>query len=242
MNDFRCLRVCSLALTVVLTTMTAVIPIRAAHGRDWTLLSSSVDAGMLASWGAAAKLYGEGEVHEGEGEAHEGEGEPAEGEAGEGEGEKPPWLEDVPWCTYLGILGVILMALGIIWVAEGPPSPCFVATVAFGSPLAVHIGIFRVFRDEVLLQTVLGTAFVDGYYRAGPYLAGFMSDRPWTVSIARAVLTPVAYAMTLVWLAPGLWIPGILLAFLLVFLPVLLCYILKRRGVTALHTGGNRRA
>ena len=74
------------------------------------------------------------------------------------------------------------------------PRPCFIATAAYGSDCAAELAALRRFRDEVLLQTALGTAFVDMYYRASPPLAETVARRPVLGAFVRAVLTPVSHA------------------------------------------------
>jgi hypothetical protein len=80
-------------------------------------------------------------------------------------------------------------------------SPCFVATAAYGSPLAREIGVLRAFRDRHLLQSALGRAFVRSYYTAGPTLAELIRERPWLRAAARGLLAPVV-ALIAWWEAP----------------------------------------
>lgn len=58
-------------------------------------------------------------------------------------------------------------------VIIGKPSSgaCFIATAVFGSPFATEVVVFRQFRDEVLLRSKIGTAFVLLYYRVAPPLS-----------------------------------------------------------------------
>ena len=74
-------------------------------------------------------------------------------------------------------------------------SPCFVATAAYGSPLADEIGVFRRFRDRHLMTNELGRALVDAYYDYGPHAAEVVEANPAMAWIARAVLTPLAALM-----------------------------------------------
>ena len=71
-------------------------------------------------------------------------------------------------------------------------SPCFVATAAYGSPLAAEVGTFRRFRDRHLMNNALGRALVDVYYEHGPQAAEALEQHPWLKSAARAFLTPLA--------------------------------------------------
>lgn len=50
-------------------------------------------------------------------------------------------------------------------------SACFVATAAFGSPLAKELDFLRYWRDEYLRQSYVGNMFIKAYYKVGPYLA-----------------------------------------------------------------------
>ncbi len=73
--------------------------------------------------------------------------------------------------------------------------PCFVATAAYGSPLADEIWALRRFRDRYLMTNRAGRAFVDVYYAAGPYAADFIAEHPWLRTTTRIFLTPlVAFA------------------------------------------------
>ena len=70
-------------------------------------------------------------------------------------------------------------------------TPCFVATAAYGSPLAEQISVLRALRDRHLANHALGRAFIDFYYAVGPALAEPVREHPWLASMVRAVLTPV---------------------------------------------------
>jgi hypothetical protein len=70
-------------------------------------------------------------------------------------------------------------------------SPCFVATAAFGDPLAERVGVLRRLRDRQLASNGVGRAIVSAYYAVGPQLAGLIRNHESLRSLARAVLTPV---------------------------------------------------
>jgi hypothetical protein len=80
-----------------------------------------------------------------------------------------------------------------------PPSTprpgCFIATAAYGTPLAEQIQILREFRDEYLLTNPLSQAFVDFYYKVSPPIAEFITEHPSLKPIVRAALLP-AVAMS----------------------------------------------
>jgi hypothetical protein len=78
-------------------------------------------------------------------------------------------------------------------------TPCFVASAAYGSPLASQIGVLRALRDRHLANHALGRAFIDFYYAVGPRLAEPVRQHPWLASAVRAVLAPVV-ALTDWWM------------------------------------------
>jgi hypothetical protein len=74
---------------------------------------------------------------------------------------------------------------------------CFIATAAYGTPMAEEIQILRAFRDEYLLTNPMGRLFVAFYYRVSPPIAEFITEHPSLKSIVRAGLAP-AVAMSTV--------------------------------------------
>ncbi len=80
---------------------------------------------------------------------------------------------------------------------NGTGSRCCTVTAAYGSPLAEEIEILREFRDEYLLTSTMGQAFVDFYYRVSPPLAQFITEHPNLKPIVRVGLLP-AIAMSTV--------------------------------------------
>jgi hypothetical protein len=70
------------------------------------------------------------------------------------------------------------------------PPVCFVATAAYGTPMAEEIQILREFRDEYLLTNPLGQALVDIYYRVSPPTAEFIVEHPSLKPMVRAGLFP----------------------------------------------------
>jgi polyhydroxybutyrate depolymerase len=75
--------------------------------------------------------------------------------------------------------------------------PCFIATAAYGTPMAEEIQILREFRDEYLITNPLGQAFVDLYYRVSPPIAEFITEHPSLKPIVRTVLVPAVVMSTI---------------------------------------------
>ena len=67
-------------------------------------------------------------------------------------------------------------------------SGCFVATTAFESSFAPEVRALRAFRDERLLPSRFGRAFVRFYYRLGPHLARAIADKPPVLRVVRYIL------------------------------------------------------
>lgn len=68
---------------------------------------------------------------------------------------------------------------------------CFIATATFG-PGAVEVDILRRFRDERLVRSALGRAFVSAYYRISPPIARALIRAPWATPPVRAVLSRIS--------------------------------------------------
>lgn len=79
-------------------------------------------------------------------------------------------------------------------------SPCFVATAAYGSPLAAEIGVLRQVRDRYLASHGLGRALIDVYYSFGPSLADVIGAHEWLRGVARTLLSPIV-ALSRWWLS-----------------------------------------
>ena len=74
---------------------------------------------------------------------------------------------------------------------------CFIATAAYGTPMAGEIEILCEFRDEYLLTNPVGQALVGLYYRVSPPIAKFITGHPSLKPVVRAGLLP-AVAMSTV--------------------------------------------
>jgi len=71
---------------------------------------------------------------------------------------------------------------------------CFVATACYGSYDHPDVVVFRHWRDEVLMLSVSGRAFVRLYYAVAPPIAAFIVRLPHLASlIRRLILQPLAH-------------------------------------------------
>lgn len=70
-------------------------------------------------------------------------------------------------------------------------TPCFVATAAYGTPLASEIDALRRFRDRQLSATAPGRAFVAMYQAYGPRAARVIARHDDLRGWVRAALTPL---------------------------------------------------
>jgi len=90
-------------------------------------------------------------------------------------------------------------ATGEIRVAEitTPPrtfqtvSACFIATAAYGTPVADEIGVLRRLRDRYLMSHAPGRSLVATYYSLGPSIAAWISDDEDLRGLTRKALAPV---------------------------------------------------
>jgi glucose/arabinose dehydrogenase len=82
----------------------------------------------------------------------------------------------------------------VVPVASGSASSdqrCFIATAAFGSPMAQEVRYLRALRDRYLLPNEFGRWVVEQYYRLSPPLAETLRANDDLRAIARAALAPV---------------------------------------------------
>jgi hypothetical protein len=80
---------------------------------------------------------------------------------------------------------------------EPSPEGCFIATAAYGTPMAEEIQVLREFRDGYLLTNRPGQAFVSFYYQVSPPIAWFIDGYPALKPVVRAALVPAVVMSTM---------------------------------------------
>ena len=78
---------------------------------------------------------------------------------------------------------------------------CLIATAAFGSEMAPQVQFLREIRDETVMSTQSGTAFMTGfnqfYYSFSPYVADYERENPIFKEAVKVTLTPLLTSLTL---------------------------------------------
>jgi hypothetical protein len=87
--------------------------------------------------------------------------------------------------------------------ASNSMTQCFIATAAYGTESAEEIDVLRAFRDEVLLESAVGSRLVDWYYQTSPPVADFISGNGLLRTIVRElVIDPMVSVVTF---TQGMW-------------------------------------
>src|SRR3989344_1404112 len=73
----------------------------------------------------------------------------------------------------------------------GSGGGCFIATAAYGSPMATELNILRTWRDESLYTSRIGKLFCEAYYRVSPPLAKLIEKSERSRAAVRRMLNPV---------------------------------------------------
>ena len=78
---------------------------------------------------------------------------------------------------------------------------CLIATATYGSELAPQVQQLRELRDNQLLQTESGTAFMstfnDIYYSFSPIIADYVRENPYFKEAVKLVITPMINSLTI---------------------------------------------
>lgn len=83
---------------------------------------------------------------------------------------------------------------------ETTPSGCLIATAAFGSELTPQVQYLRSFRQDYILSTVSGSAFMNAfnsiYYSFSPQVADYEREQPWLQDTVKAAIYPLFGILT----------------------------------------------
>jgi hypothetical protein len=90
-------------------------------------------------------------------------------------------------------------------ITDTPPTEenggCLIATAAYGSEMAPQIQQLRELRDNTILSTASGTAFMTGfnqfYYSFSPTVADFERENPVFKEVVKVGLTPMLSSLSL---------------------------------------------
>ena len=86
-------------------------------------------------------------------------------------------------------------------VEEKEGGGCLIATAAFGSEMAPQVQFLREIRDNTVMNTQSGTAFMTGfnqfYYSFSPYVADYERENPVFKEAVKVTLTPMLTSLTL---------------------------------------------
>jgi serine protease len=88
-----------------------------------------------------------------------------------------------------------------VTIADNPPPPpppaksggggCFIATAAYGTPMAENVRYLRAFRDQYLQTNEAGRWFVSQYYKYSPPLADYLRQHDDLRAVVRTALGPL---------------------------------------------------
>jgi len=105
-----------------------------------------------------------------------------------------PWYKD----KKIYAIGLTLLAIlasgnrrGDEGGAAGGGGGCFIATAAYGTPMANQVKILCEFRDRYLLNNFIGREFVKTYYKYSPTMADFIVQHEKIRFVCRLLLLPL---------------------------------------------------
>jgi hypothetical protein len=88
-----------------------------------------------------------------------------------------------------------------ITTSENKGGGCLIATATYGSEMALEVQQLRELRDNQLLQTESGTAFMgmfnDVYYSFSPIIADYERENPYFKEAVKLAITPMISSLSL---------------------------------------------
>jgi hypothetical protein len=118
---------------------------------------------------------------------------------GAGDGDEAGDIEDEDLAGLGEIEPIQLFPPAATEAAPAAPAPekttkrkyCFIATAAYGSPLAREVILLQNYRDEYLTGRWLGEKFIHAYYRFSPPLARQLGRNIILQRLTRGLLSPL---------------------------------------------------
>jgi hypothetical protein len=87
-----------------------------------------------------------------------------------------------------------------ITTSENKGGGCLIATATYGSEMATEVQQLRELRDNQLLQTESGTAFMgtfnDVYYSFSPIIADYERENPYFKEVVKLFITPMISSLS----------------------------------------------
>ena len=109
-------------------------------------------------------------------------------------------VDDVPTINTI-TFEVVEKGDKVTQVAKEKKGGCLIATAAFGSEMAPQVQFLREIRDNTVLQTESGSAFMTGfnqfYYSFSPTVADYERENPAFKEAVKMTLTPLLTSLTL---------------------------------------------
>lgn len=90
-----------------------------------------------------------------------------------------------------------------IYAVAGAEGGCFIATAAYGTDTAGQLDMLRAFRDQVLLESTLGSQLVALYYDVSPPIADFIAENDLLRAAVRELLIDPIVSLSS--LTQGIW-------------------------------------
>jgi hypothetical protein len=73
---------------------------------------------------------------------------------------------------------------------------CFIATAAYGTPMAEEVKVLSRFRDEHLMSNKAGQLLVSVYYKLSPPIADYIKDKETLKAVVRMALKPLLWFLS----------------------------------------------
>ena len=118
--------------------------------------------------------------------------------------EPPPPIKEDPICGD-GVELVNGVCEVIVEPKPKPPGGCLIATATYGTELAPQVQFLREIRDNTVMSTESGVAFMTGfnqlYYSFSPIIADMERENPMFQEVVRAFITPMISSLSIMTLA-----------------------------------------